>query len=217
MPDADYLPTWYHRRIAGALGPGEQSAATKAAIHAGTPTFTHLDVLGRSFHSVIKNRFQRSTEADPIEEAHRSWVVLDIQGNRRQVFDEREKPDSTLERRLVVKYDYDLLPTQIHQSSMEAGERWSLNDVAGKPLYSWDSRDHQFRTSYDRLRRPIGVYLRDGIAAEAKIGATAYGESQPSPETKKTWRCQAHQVSDQAGVATTDLCDFKGNVLRSCA
>ncbi len=35
----------------------------------------------------------------------------------------------------------------IHQASMEAGERWMLNDAAGKPIYAWDSRDHQFRHS----------------------------------------------------------------------
>ena len=54
-----------------------------------------------------------------------------------------------------MRYDYDMLGNRIHQASMEAGERWMLNDVAGKPLYAWDSRDHQFRTAYDPLRRPV--------------------------------------------------------------
>ena len=34
LPDADYLPTWYQQRIAGALGPDELAAAQKAATHA---------------------------------------------------------------------------------------------------------------------------------------------------------------------------------------
>ena len=30
---------------------------------------------------------------------------------------------------------------------MEAGERWMLNDVSEKPISSWDSRGHIFRTN----------------------------------------------------------------------
>ena len=50
---------------------------------------------------------------------------------------------------------------------MEAGERWMLNDVAGKPIYAWDSRDHQFRTTYDQLRRPTETFLREGTGRRA--------------------------------------------------
>ena len=32
-----------------------------------------------------------------------------------------------------MRYDYDMLGNRIHQLSMEAGARWMLNDVAGKP------------------------------------------------------------------------------------
>ena len=45
---------------------------------------------------------------------------------------------------------------------MEAGERWTLNDVTGKPIYAWDSRGHQFRTVYDPLRRPTESFLNEG-------------------------------------------------------
>ena len=69
--------------------------------------------------------------------------------------------------------------SRIHQASMEAGERWMLNDVAGKPLYAWDSRGHQFRTAYDPLRRPTDSFLRDGLAAEIAVGRIIYGETQP--------------------------------------
>jgi len=53
-------------------------------------------------------------------------------------------------------YDYDMLGSKIHQASMEAGERWMLSDVTGKPIRAWDSRGHEFRTEYvdrpDRIR-----------------------------------------------------------------
>jgi hypothetical protein len=45
-------------------------------------------------------------------------VVLDIEGNQRAVIDAKD--------RVVMRYDYDLLGSRIHQASMEAGERWML-------------------------------------------------------------------------------------------
>ena len=60
LPEADYLPTWYAQRQGGALGPQEQAAARKAAVHAATPTVAHADSLGRTFLTVAHNRFQYS-------------------------------------------------------------------------------------------------------------------------------------------------------------
>src|SRR5262249_23769068 len=88
------------------------------------------------------------------------------------------------------------------------------NDVAGKPLYAWDSRDHQFRTTYDPLRRPISTFLREGVGPERLIGRTVYGETRPSPEASNL-RGKLVQVFDQAGVVTTDEYDFKGSLLQS--
>ena len=106
-------------------------------------------------------------------------VELDIEGNQREVIDAKD--------RIVMRYDYDMLGTRIHQASMEAGERWMLNDVAGKPIYAWDSRDHQFRTAYDPLRRPID-FLRKAQNRSILIGRTVYGETQPNPEAKQPAR-----------------------------
>jgi RHS repeat-associated protein len=97
---------------------------------------------------------------------------------------------------------------------MEAGERWMLNDVAGKPIYVWDSRNHQFHTAYDQLRRPVETSLREGAGSERLIGRTVYGETRPNPEANNL-RGKVVQVFDQAGVVTTDEYDFKGNLLRS--
>ena len=96
---------------------------------------------------------------------------------------------------------------------MEAGERWMLNDVAGKPQYAWNSRDHRFRMVYDRLRRPTDSFLKEGAGAEILVGRSVYGETQPNPETHNL-RGKVAQVFDQAGVVTSDDYDFKGNLLR---
>jgi RHS repeat-associated protein len=189
--------SWYQERLRGAHGVTEQQAAEKAALHANTPTTAHFDTLGRPFLTLADNgvRGQYATR-----------VELDIEGNQRRVIDALD--------RIVMTYDYDMLGNRIHQASMEAGERWMLNDVAGKPLYGWDSRDHRLRTVYDVLRRPTEVYLQEGSAPELLVGKTVYGESQSDPEVSNL-RGKPYQAFDGAGVVTTPAYDFKGNPLHS--
>ncbi|HEX8720434.1 MAG TPA: SpvB/TcaC N-terminal domain-containing protein [Pyrinomonadaceae bacterium] len=209
LPDAEYLPTWHARRVGGALGPSEEAAARNAAVHAGTPTVAHLDALGRAFLTVAHNRYKRSDTppADPpAEEFYGSRVISDIEGNRRELGDALG--------RAVVRYDYDMLGSPISQASMEAGERRTLPDVAGKPLYAWDGRGHRVRTSYDALRRTVGTHLREGASPELLVGRTVYGEVRPDPEAANL-RAKVVEVFDQAGVVTTDEYDFKGNPLGS--
>jgi RHS repeat-associated protein len=217
LPDADYLPTWHAQRKGGALGPQEQAAARKAAIHAETPAVAHADSLGRTFLTVAHNKFNYSATPavdPPIEGFHCTRAILDIEGNQREVIDAKD--------RVVMRYEYDIArpkkdedtaSNRIHQASMEAGERWMLNDAAGKPLYAWDSRDHQFRTAYDALRRPTDTFLLEATGPERLIGRTIYGETRPNPETSNC-RGKVIQLFDQAGVITSDDYDFKGNLLR---
>ncbi|MEX5215460.1 MAG: hypothetical protein NW703_15000 [Nitrospiraceae bacterium] len=209
LSKAEYLPTWHAKREGGALGPEEQDAARKTAIHAATPTVAHADSLWRTVLTIAHNRFKyRNTPpADPpVEEFHHTRLVLDIEGNQREVIDAKD--------RIVMRYDYDMLGNRVHQLSMEAGERWILNDVAGKPLYAWDSRNHRVRTAYDRLRRPVESFLQKGSTPEILIGRILYGEGQGDPEAKNQ-RGKVVQLFDQAGIVTTEDYDFKGNLLQS--
>jgi hypothetical protein len=77
------------------------------------------------------------------------------------------------------RYDYDLLGREIGSHSMEAGERWTLIDIAGKVRYGWDSREHRRRTTYDALGRPADVHLKTGGESERLVGRTEYGEIHP--------------------------------------
>ena len=56
VPREDLRPTWYEQRINGALGETALDAARKAAAHAGTPSVTFADALGRPFLLVTHNR-----------------------------------------------------------------------------------------------------------------------------------------------------------------
>lgn len=217
VPGSNDWKTWLQQRNVDPLDPPqdatgldpEKKVAIRTIIHADTPAYAYLDSLGRTFLTVAHNRFKRSDKPasePPIEEFYGTHVLLDIEGNQREVIDAKD--------RVVMSYDYDMLGNRIHQSSMEAGERWMLNDVTGKPIYAWDSRDHQFRTAYDQLRRPTESYMGEGAGQELLIGRTVYGETQTTPEMKNL-RGKVYQVFDQAGVVTSEEYDFKGNLRRS--
>ncbi|WP_058186421.1 SpvB/TcaC N-terminal domain-containing protein [Terracidiphilus gabretensis] len=226
LPESDYLPTWYALRTDPAyasqsaqLWPDpvilakEVEAAGKAAAHAGTPSIAYFDVLRRSFLTIADNGG---------EQKYATRVKLDVQDLQRSVTDALG--------RKVMEYDYDMLGNRIHQSSMEAGERWTLNDVTGKLIHAWDTRGHNFRTTYDTLRRPLGSFVLgiDAVnsdarttAAEVQIQKTVYGEGL-SPALNLNTR--VYQVYDTAGVVTSaainpttgeqEAYDFKGNMLR---
>jgi RHS repeat-associated protein len=222
LANAAYLPTWHvlrtnpaHALQANQRWPSpktrdaEKRAAEKAAVHAATPTVAHADSLGRTFLTVVHNRFKYSDSPPtdpPVEEFHRIRIILDIEGSQREVIDAED--------RVVMRYDYDMLGNRVHQASMEAGQRWMLNDVAGKPLYAWDSLSHRLRTAYDRVRRPTDSFLREGADAEMVVGRSIYGESRPNPEATNL-RGKVVELYDQAGVVTSDGYDFKGNLLRT--
>ena len=55
----------------------------------------------------------------------------------------------------VMSWKYDMLGNICFQHSMDAGDRWMLADVMGKPLRLWDSRKQVFSYEYDALHRPL--------------------------------------------------------------
>jgi RHS repeat-associated protein len=213
LAESEYLPTWYAQRQAGALGPEEQDAALKTETHAETPLIAHADSLERTFLTIAHNKFKRGgapPSDPPAEEFYATRVGFDIEGNQREVIDAND--------RIVMRYDYDMLGTPIHQASMEAGERWMLNDVAGQPIRAWDTRGHAFRTEYDALRRPLRSFVQghdpQNPAAEILFGRMEYGEGQ-SNDVQFNMRAKPFRQYDSAGVVTNEQYDFKGNLLVS--
>lgn len=204
--------TWHAQRIAGSLGPRERKAALKTALHAATPTKAYFDTLGRPFLTVSHNRYE--TEAGTQDEKYASRVELDIEGNQREVRDAIVQASDSLGR-IVMRYDYDMLGNRIHQASMEAGERWMLNDVTGKPIRAWDSRGHTFRTEYDPLRRPLRSYViganADHPNREILSERFIYGEQHPQAK-RHNLRGKAYLHLEQSGLVANEEHDFKGNL-----
>ena len=234
LPKDEYWPTWYFLRadsgeankewpdvdpVTGKPTPenaakraNENAAALKAARHASTPIRIYLDTLGRTFLTIADNGL--SEEGKVLE--YKTRVELDIEGNQREVVDAKG--------RIVMRYEYDMLSNQVHQASMEAGERWVLNDVTCKPIRAWDSRGYAFRTEYDELRRPVRSYVigaeKEDPEKEILFEATVYGEG--LPEAKElNLRAKPYMLLDSGGVVVNkdpdanEAYDFKGNPLGS--
>ncbi|MFN0168685.1 MAG: SpvB/TcaC N-terminal domain-containing protein [Bryobacteraceae bacterium] len=211
LNESEYLPTWYRQRIDGGEGPSERAAAQKAARHAGTPTVAYLDSLGRTFLTV----------ADNGAETFQTRMVLDIESNQRAVVDPLG--------RTVARRDFDMLGRQIRQSSMEAGERTMLSDVAGRPIRAWNSRRYVFRNEYDELRRPTRAFVQGGDAHERNASPfpcevlfqrTVYGDSaecglSEQRRREANLRGRVYRTFDTAGVVGMDRYDFKGNLLET--
>ena len=204
LPEADYLPIWLSQRQSGALGQAEQSAATKALVHTNTPSVAHVDSLGRPVLAVAYNRLLK--DGNPVESKDCTRSVLDIEGNSLAVIDALS--------RTAMTHDYDLLKNPLHQSSIDAGERWMLGEVAKKPIRGWNSRGFQARHSYDALRRPTQLFVQQGNTVEIIPEFTVYGEALTNPETQN-FRGKLYQHYDEAGVTTSLGFDFKGNPLGS--
>ncbi|GMK37448.1 hypothetical protein PCCS19_05020 [Paenibacillus sp. CCS19] len=202
--------SWYHKRIhrlidaellaAGKDPAKEKTAAEKAGKHAGTPNVRHFDTLGRPVLSVEHNK-DLITEED---EYYLTRVELDIEGNLRKVTDARGN--------VVMQYEYDMLGNKIYQSSMDAGKRWLLANILGKPLRTWDEREHEFQYFYDTLHRPTHskVIGGDGDTPLNQIfDRLFYGENEADPETKNL-RGQVVRHYDTGGLVETPEYDFKG-------
>ncbi|MFC9436395.1 SpvB/TcaC N-terminal domain-containing protein [Nocardia sp. NPDC057030] len=227
---------WYARMSASAIA-AERRAAQLAAAHAGTPTLTLLDSLERAVLTIAHNR------TDGIDEKQVTFTKLDAEGKPLWIQDARgsrvmqyvtpplpggihpfDDPQNLAPYGVAPCYDVSGLP--LLQHSMDAGDRWLLNDAAGTPWYGWNSRGFRTRTTYDALHRQVGVFVRasgDSTAsgrprdpagppeAEVLVELSVYGEAHP--EAGNNLRGKTFQVYDGSGATTTERYDFKGNPL----
>jgi RHS repeat-associated protein len=206
--------TWYAQRQAGTLGLQEQAAAARAADHAGTPTRTCFDTLGRTFLTIAHNKVVcPGHHLDGTQDQLHTRVELDIEGNQRLIRDAMQQGGNS-QGRVVMRYRYDMLGNHIHQYNLDSRDRWVLNDVTGKPIRAWDSRGHTFRAAYDVLRRQTHLYVQQPGKSEMLVERTVYGEAHPDALARNLMDRTLQQY-DGAGVTTNGQFDFKGNLLSS--
>ena len=123
----------------------EVDAADKSYAHRNTPKTIHFDTRGRA---VCEQEMPDSSTS------YYTHLVLDIEGNLREVHDARGI--------MVMAYKYDMLGQMVYQQSSDSGKRWLLHNAIGLPLITWDERDHKITFEYDVLHRPSTVIVEGG-------------------------------------------------------
>jgi hypothetical protein len=96
---------------------------------------------------------------------------------------------------------------------MDAGDRWLLADVMGKPVAVWDSRLQLFTYEYDALHRALNLLVNTG-AGDKIYEQYRYGEGLAGDKSMNL-RGKIYQHYDTAGLVTNQAFDFKGNKLGS--
>lgn len=206
--------SWYKNRtnnlidaelIAAGKNPlSEKQAADKAAKHANTPVILHFDTLGRPILSI-------NVMPQPTEAVH-TKIKLDVEGNLRSVTDARGN--------VVSQYLYDMLGNMVYLNSMDAGQRWLLADIFGKPIRTWDERNHEFQYFYDIIQRPTHSKVIGGDGVEMLdhvYDRIIYGESLLMPDRSNETDLQLRNIFtqpilhyDTGGLIEAAAYDFKG-------
>jgi RHS repeat-associated protein len=187
----------------------DNDAAIKASVFNNTPAAAHLDPLGRNFYTVAYNLTGGSAG---IAAFYATQTVLDLESNPLSVIDAMGNT--------VMTWDYDLLNRQIHQVSMDAGERWMLHDVMDKPFSQWDqngANNFVYSFTYDVIHRPLQSKV-DINGVSYLPAYNVYGEGifiNEVADTTNNLRGQLYRQFDQSGLVTHYLYDFKGNLLQS--
>jgi RHS repeat-associated protein len=211
-------------------------AAWLAAQHAGTPSLTVLDSLARPVVTVAHNR---AKDAGGVwgDEKQLTFTKLDAEGKPLWIQDARGN--------LVMRYTvprqagddptvrffpaYDVAGNLLYQHSMDGGDRWLLNDAAGKPLLGWDENERQVgtalvpeerlsRVEYDELHRPVRQWLRLGAtAAPVVVEQFEYVDAADNDAAALANNLQGQLVRhyDPNGLGESVRRDFKGNTLEA--
>jgi len=230
---------WYALKTAANATAEEKRAAQLTTVHAGTPAVTFLDSLGRNVVSIAHNRRQYPDDPSPSpDEKSLTFTKLDAEGKPLWIRDARKN--------LVMQYIrppmpnhqaadaasgfvpcYDIAGNLLYQHSMDAGERWTLNDAAGKPMFAWDSNerrdengvalneDRVFSTFYDALHRPTEQWLTINAGSPQMIGRSEYIDASSNVANAQSRNLcgQLHQHYDPSGLTQTERIDFKGSPL----
>lgn len=115
--------------------------------HAGTSAQTFTDALGRII----------ATAEDNAGEVHVTRKTLDLKDQVIELWDARGLSEATW------VFSYDKLGHPVHiQHRTALGERYTLADAAGNPIWSRDARGIEVIRAFDVLNRPLEEMSSDG-------------------------------------------------------
>ena len=245
-PDGNDHSDWYKRRTEASHPkysefntPEHRRAAGLVRVHANTPALTILDSLGRAVIAIAHNRIEDANGTYPVgnkkyrNEYYSTYSKLDAEGKPLWIRDALghlvmqyiNPPKPNNEPSNVLKSDevpcYDIAGNLLFQHSMDAGDRWTINDAAGKPMFAWDvykadetanEQKRLYSTEYDALHRPTALKLK--IDSNAPIVVERYeyqdtqlpnGNANPQLTQIKTANLVGQMVShyDSSGLVET--------------
>ncbi|MDB4891181.1 MAG: insecticidal toxin complex protein TcdB family [Gemmatimonadetes bacterium] len=213
----------------------DQRAAWLSARHYGTPALTILDSLGREVIGVAHDRVEdpnslghRFGGRQYRDERHVTYTKLDAEGKPLWIRDARknlvmqyitspkpvrwnDEPNEAIPATSVPAYD--IAGNLLFQHSMDAGDRWMINDAASKALFAWDSRDNVFVSSHDELHRPTTLSLINASFANGIVVELTQYALRTAADLAANRCGKALRVFDQSGVITNVAFDFKENSL----
>ncbi len=182
---------------------GRTHASTSGSYqnHWNTPASAVIDALGRVTESTQRNGPNPATD----------WFTTrsryDIRGNVLEIRDQLG--------RTAFQSIYDLANHPLRTQSLDAGLRNITLDAAGSEIERRDSKGALILHSYDVLNRPLRMWARDAQARKMTLRqAFVYGDQKDSglasPQAANLLG-KAFQTYDEAGLATVEKYDFKGN------
>ena len=236
---------WYQRMSNGTTE--QQRAARITYVHANTPAQVYLDSLGREVIAIAHNRIKDT--GGPLvlngenyrDEYCIALTKLDAEGKPLWVKDGR----GSLVMQYIFPYAlnnrsephdfvpcYDISGNLLFEHSMDTGDRWMINDAAGKPMFSWDvykplenaanEEKRLYSTLYDSLHRPTGIWLKIDNSLPIQIERFEYNDTKMSsgllnpnlvPLKVANLIGQKKKSYDASGLTETIAFDFKGNPL----
>jgi RHS repeat-associated protein len=94
---------------------------------------------------------------------------------------------------------FDMIGSALVAHSADAGSRWSLSDVFGNQVLTWDGREVLSTRRFDRLGRLTSVGVSDAGGSPLTTEVIVYGETQPDP-AQRNLNGQVYQHYDPAGL-----------------
>ncbi len=187
---------WYSTRMALPASHPEHLAAGASAAHAGTVEVEHLDMAGETI---------RTEQTDASDGAVLGTsALLDDAGNRVALIDPRGV--------VVDRTDFDLLGNEIHRVRDGDGERFTLRDVLGTVVFSWDAADRMLRYRHDVLKRPLSLDVTEnGVTRRTRV----YEYADSAAEATRNRRGEVVRISDESGVREWLRFDHIGNPLET--
>jgi RHS repeat-associated protein len=212
--------------------PEAKRAAGLAANHAKTPALTFLDSLGRDVIGIAHNRTP-DTNGVWQDAFYTTYTKLDAEGKPLWIRDAKghlvmqyitpakanNDPSDAMPANAVPCYD--IAGNLLFQHSMDADDRWTINDAAGKPLFAWDvykpketeitGQKRLYSTAYDALHRPTALWLKIDETSPNQIERFEYQDAQVNPGNNLNGQLVKHY--DPSGLVEILALDFKGSPL----